>query len=137
MENTGQLIKSCEFYLANISCISKFKMPITPKCGEVDVAECLSVLSFQQEVWAEGAEWINIGINSRRPLQCCTSHRRHLSIFILEYGQGAECGKVQLHHPGQKKPFPVFLNLVKLSRESALPVPRNAKALSPPRAVRR
>lgn len=58
MENTGQ-IQSCGFYLANISYISKFKMPVTPNCGEVDVAECLPVLSFQQEVWAEGVEWIN------------------------------------------------------------------------------
>lgn len=34
-------------------------MPVTPNWGEVDVAECLPVLSFQQEVWAEGVEWIN------------------------------------------------------------------------------
>lgn len=62
MENTGQLIQSCQFNLAIISYISKFKMPVTPNCREVDVTECLSVLSFQQEVWAEGAEWINSGI---------------------------------------------------------------------------
>lgn len=62
MKNTGQLIQSCQFNLAIISYISKFKMPVTPNCREGDVTECLSVLSFQQEVWAEGAEWINSGI---------------------------------------------------------------------------
>lgn len=35
------------------------------------------------------------------------------------------------------KNFPVFLSLGKLSRDTALLVPRNAKALSPSRGLRR